>query len=387
MGAPALAALGPYRVGLSTQKMDLAGRKLEVNVWYPAVAGGGHAVVYNSALVGPDGRPTPFAIQGIAVAAAPPAQGCFPLVMLAHGYNNTPEVLAWLAENLASKGYVVAAPAFLDPPKFDAPSAMFAFMHRPLDLALATAEAQRHAAAGEAPFANADPERTALIGYSMGGYGVITDAGAPLDPGLVRATHGLMAPYVAGGANAGTLKVAHLKAVVAISPAMRLGPLGMFAPNALAAIHAPTFFIAGSQDHVVGYDGVRALFENETHAPRYLLTFREAGHNIALSTAPSNMHDRLWDQDWFEDPVWSKTRLIGIEAHFITAFLDRYVKGDESKASYIDGLVPNSDDGTWPNPPPTYGAISPGPPSATLWKGFAQAHAAGMMLEFKPGTK
>jgi predicted dienelactone hydrolase len=381
--APELAGLGPHGVGFVTQSMGAAGRQLTVSIWYPAAANDGPAVTYHSALAGPDGHPAAFAIPGLAVAAAPPAPGRFPLIILAHGFNNTPEVLAWLAENLASKGYVVVAPAFQDPPHFDAPSAMVAFAHRPLDVAAITAEAQRHAAAGEAPFGHADADRTALIGYSMGGYGVITAAGAPLDPALAKATDGQMAPYVAGGPKAYTLKVAHLKAVVAISPAMHLGPLNMFAPHALSAITAPTFFIAGSQDHVVGYDGVRALFDSETNAPRYLLTFREAGHNIALTPTPDAMHDRLWDQDWFEDPVWRKTRLMGIEAHFITAFLDRNVKGDTAKSAYIDGLVPNSDDGVWPKPPPAYGAISPGPPVATLWKGFQLAHSAGMQLEFK----
>jgi hypothetical protein len=115
-----------------------------------------------------------------------------------------------------------------------------------------------------------------------------------------------------------------------------------------------------------------------------LLTFREAGHNIALSGAPSEMRGRLWDKDWFEDPVWRKERLTAIEAHFITAFLDRYVKGDMAKAPYIDGLIGNSDDGAWPDPPAGYGATSPGPPKATLWKGFQAAHAAGMTLEVRP---
>jgi hypothetical protein len=34
----------------------------------------------------------------------------------------------------------------------------------------------------------------------------------------------------------------------------------------------------------------------------------------------------LWDQDWFEDPVWRKDRINAINAHCISAFLDRYVK-------------------------------------------------------------
>ena len=385
--APALAALGPYSAGLATQEMGQAGRKLTVSIWYPAPAGLGPAVTYHSALVGPDGRPAAFTIPGIAVAGAPASPGRFPLVILAHGYDNTPEVLAWLAENLATKGYVVAAPAFRDPPNFDTPSVMFAFAHRPLDVAAIAAEAQHRATAGDAVFAHADPDRTALIGYSMGGYGVVVDAGAPLDPALAKATGGLMADYVAGAAKAHALLVSHLKAVVAISPASRLGALAMFAPHGLAAIHVPTFFIAGSQDHVVGYDAVHALFDTETNAPRYLLTFREAGHNIALTTVPTEMRARLWDQDWFEDPVWGKARLIGIEAHFITAFLDRTVKGDAGRAAYIDGLIPGSDDGTWIDPPAAYGAYSPGLPTATLWKGFQPSHAAGMTLEFKqPGN-
>jgi predicted dienelactone hydrolase len=384
--APALAAPGAFGVGFATLEMSGAGRKLAVNVWYPADIGAGPAVTYHSALVGPDGRPAAFSIPGLAVAHAAASPGRFPLVLLAHGFNNTPEVLAWLGENLTTKGYVVVAPAFVDPPKFDAPSALYAFAHRPLDVSAIAAEAQRRAAAGDAIFAHADPDRTALIGYSMGGYGVVVDAGAPLSPALAKATGGVMTDYVAGGSKADALRVAHLKAVVAIAPATHLGPLAMFAPGAFAAIKVPTFLIAGSQDHVVGYDAVRMLFEAETNAARYLLTFREAGHNIALSPAPADMRARLWDQDWFEDPVWSKPRLIGIEAHFITAFLDHYVKGDAGKAAYLNGLVRNSDDGSWPNAPAAYGAYSPGPPAATLWTGFQMAHAAGMMLEFKqPG--
>jgi hypothetical protein len=96
---------------------------------------------------------------------------------------------------------------------------------------------------------------------------------------------------------------------------------------------------------------------------------------------PAEMRGALWDQDWFEDPVWRKDRLMGIEAHFITAFLDRYVKGEAGKAAYLDGLTPNSDDGVWATAPANDEAVSPGAPAATLWKGFQPKHAAGMTLE------
>ena len=398
--APELAALGPYGVGLERlevvqpdqpdplQGADAPGRadrRLPLAIWYPA-ASPGAGTTYRTALPGPDGRDVAFTIPGLATPGAKAAAGRFPLVILAHGYSNTPETLAWLGENLASKGYVVVAPAFRDPPISDPAKFAGPLARRPLDVAFVAAEAPRRARAGEGAFAHADPDRTALIGYSMGGYGVLTAAGGVLDPGLGAATRGVLAPYASGGAQAATLKVAGVKAVVAISPASRFGPLQAWGADGLKAITAPTLFIVGSQDHTVGYDpGVRTLFEGETGARRWLLTFKEAGHGIGLSPAPPQMTARLWDKDWFEDPVWRKARLMAIEAHFITAFLDREVKGDAGKGAYLDGLVEESDAGAWPTAPKgRYGGYSPGAPEATLWKGFQPNHAAGMRLEFRP---
>jgi hypothetical protein len=93
------------------------------------------------------------------------------------------------------------------------------------------------------------------------------------------------------------------------------------------------------------------------------------------------MKSRLWDQDWFEDPVWRQDRIVGINLHFITAFLDRYVKDDASRAAYLDGLVPESDDGEWPaSAGGNYGAYSPGTGGITVWKGFRRGHAEGLEL-------
>lgn len=400
--APELAALGSHPVGVTDvefvqpgqedplrgeDRPALSDRHLPLKIWYPAAAPG-PGTTYRSALPGEEGADVPFAVAGIASPGARAAAGRFPLVILAHGYSNTPEVLSWLGENLASKGYVVVAPAFRDPSINirTAAAAAGPLARRPLDIAFAAAEAQRRARAGQGIFAIADADRTAVIGYSMGGYGALAAAGAPLDPGLAGATRGVLAPYVAGGARAGELKVAGLKAVVAIAPPRALRGANMWAAPGVAAISAPTLFIVGSQDHVVGYDaGVRTLFADEVHAPRYLLTFREAGHSIALIGAPPEMRRSFWDKDWFEDAVWRKDRLMAVEAHFITAFLDRYVKGDQAKAAYIDGLVPNSNDGVWAGAPPgRYSGYSPGPPTATVWKGFQPSKVSGMSLEFKP---
>lgn len=396
--APELARLGAYPVGVArttfaqpaqadplhgADRPAIADRRLPVTIWYPArTAGAG--TTYHTALSGEDGRDVAFTVPGIATPDARTAAGRFPLIILAHGYGNTPEVLSWLGENLASKGYVVVVPAFGDPPisiRTDAARAG-PIARRPLDIAFVTAEAQRLAAAPDGVLAVADATRTALIGYSMGGYGVLTAAGAPLNPGMASLSRGILAPYAVGGARAGSLSPAHLKAVVAIAPAVRFGAVPVWTGAGAAAVDVPTMFIVGDRDRVVGYDNVRSLFAAAAPAPRYLLTFHEAGHSIALVGAPPAMRQSFWDVDWLEDAVWRKDRLLAVQAHFITAFLDRHVKGDAAMAPYLDGLIEESDDGRWPAAP--IGRVtrySPGAPDATVWKGFQPGRATGMRFE------
>jgi hypothetical protein len=112
------------------------------------------------------------------------------------------------------------------------------------------------------------------------------------------------------------------------------------------------------------------------------------GHTLGLNPAPDAMRGRLWDEDWFEDPVWSKERINAINAHFITAFLDRYVKGDEGRATYLDLPVAQSSDGVWPETigPKAYDAYSPGAPNVTVWKGFQRKHAEGLELLQAPAA-
>ncbi len=403
--APQLAALGPYAVGFdsltlvqpaqpdvlaydpATRTMPSRDRVLPVDVWYPSqVTLGAAPVVYSGALTSEDGKDTPFTTPGVAVRGVRPAPGSFPLVILAHGYGGTPAAMTWLAENLASKGYVVVGPHFRDPAFGDLGGLVGPLTRRPLDIAFVATQAQARARAKAGPLAGADPTRVVLVGYSMGGYGVLTTAGAVLSPTLAVATHGALAPYVAGAARADALRVTGVKAVVAISPAGLFGGGEAWGAEGMEGVTAPTLFIVGGQDHLVGYDpGVKTLWSQAVNAPRYLLTFENGGHSIGMNPAPDTMRGRLWDLDWWEDPVWRKERVIGIELHFITAFLDRYVKSDPAAAAYLDVPSPVSSDGVWPaEPGQPYAAFSPGDPPSTIWKGFQRAHSAGLELRFAP---
>ncbi len=398
--APELAPLGALAVGVRTLELlerdqpdvlafdaakgaaPLHDRHLTVDVWYPAErTPGAVPETYRAALPSePPAAAASFSVPGIAVRDAHPTGGHYPLVVVSHGYSNVTVAMSWLTENLASKGYVVAAIRHEDPPITERTGFPAVLLRRPLDIAFVAAALQ--SSLGRDGLV--DPARVALVGYSMGGYGVLTAGGATIDPAspvtqLVPA--GLLLPYAHGGALEDAVHVKGVKAVVALAPAGG-GTLATWGHGGLAALTAPLLLIAGDHDRTVDYaSGARAFFDEATGAHRYLLTFREGGHAIGLNSAPEAMREKLWDLDWFEDPVWRKERIVEINLHFITAFLDRYVKDDATRTAYLDVPVAESDAARWPAPGPAhYADLSPATDGNTVWKGFQQKHAAGLEL-------
>jgi fermentation-respiration switch protein FrsA (DUF1100 family) len=218
----------------------------------------------------------------------------------------------------------------------------------------------------------------------MGGYGVLTEAAGGFDPAGVAARllpGPYIGPYLPGGARRGEAEISGIKAVVAISPFTQTPAAPAWSPATLGQVKTPLLLIVGDQDRTVGFAGVKAVFDQATHSARRLLVFREGGHSIGMNPAVETDRANLWGQDWFEDPVWRKDRIIGVQLHFITAFLDRYVKGDATRDAYLDVADPLSDHGAWPSGAGGgYAAYSPGAAPITVWKGFQRAHDTGLEL-------
>ena len=395
IGAPELAALGPDGAGVilrtvvdrgqvealssfASGTLVRADRTLPLMIWYPAKAAAKtKRASYTASLVGEHpGTIARFTVPGIAVRGPPPAGKGYPVVLLSHGYNNDPAMLTWLAENLATKGYVVVAIQHRDPPITDTKQTPATLIRRPLDIAFVLRQL-RGGLLGEL----ADTSRIALAGYSFGGYGVITAAGAGLDPAstaIKRLPPVLAERYAGGGPEAPSLRDTSIKAVIAIAPAGGSPDLAWGA--GLADMRAPLLIIAGTADRTVGYEpGPASIFASATGADRYLLSFQGAGHAIGTNPPPAQMRANLWNFDWFEDRVWRKERVNSIALHFITAFLDAKLKGDASRLDYLDVPTESSDDAGWKSESSGYAAVSQGGNNPT-WKGFVKDHQDGLLL-------
>ena len=402
--APELASFGDYDIGVQTlevvdpNRVDILNtprggesvyyaRKLTLEVWYPAqlrddqTAGGVyHAVTRNPAITA--------LLLGRAVRDAEPesADAPYPLVILSHGYPGNRFLLSHLGENLASKGYVVVSIDHTDSTYDDQQAFPSTLYNRPLDQRFVL-NTMAGLAADSSSFLYQllDAETTAVVGYSMGGYGLVNNLGGGYSDDIIAS---LMAPpnellhqHATGNPAYRDNLDSRIKAGVAVAPwGMNAG---FWRAQDLAGIEVPTFYIAGSVDSVAGYlNGTRAIFENAVNSDRYLLTFKNAGHNAGapypLPVEILNSEDKT-GASHYTDPVWDTVRMNNIMGHFVTAYLDYQLKGNTERLSYLD-LVPDGADGVY--------SLKGGQPDAdhTYWKGFGAGTAVGLKLEhLQPG--
>ncbi len=403
--APALAAYGMHAIGVKTYTFIHAGqldivnakagepiprydRPLTVEVWYPAKAGAAKAGdgEYRGVFVR-DGK-TPVTLRGKAVrdAQSDTSAGPFPLLIVSHGYPGNRFLLSHLAENLASKGYVVASIDHTDSTYSDQAAFGSTLLNRPLDQLFVLNEMARMGARDPSGtlkgMVNADV--TGLIGYSMGGYGVVNTLGGGFTAASVAfpwaVPQGALAVRQAGNADYAASKDKRIKAAVAFAP---WGwNAGFWDAAGLAGITTPMFFVAGSVDDVAGYSpGARNIFEASVNAPRYLLTFENANHNAGAPMPPPvetwkpvpNL--KFIPADHYIDAVWDNVRMNNIAQHFATAFLGKYLKNDAGMDAYLN-LVEKSRDGKF-----SAEANGSFKPDHTYWKGFPARTAAGLTLE------
>ena len=401
--APELAAPGALAIGVRTllvtdkNRPDILNTKeggpvarydrtLTVEVWYPAALavgqqpGGDYRVITRDPAI-------VATVHGQAVRDAAPRAtgGPSPLVIISHGYPGNRYLMSHIGENLATKGFVTVSIDHKDSTYDDQKAFGSTLYNRSFDQLFVLNEIDRLGKTGSGSFLGGlvDATHTGMIGYSMGGYGVVNVIGGGYSDASVTGAQAppnrLLAERAASNPAYQKARDPRIKAAIAIGPWGMQG--GFWDVEGLKGIRTPVLFIAGSADDVSGYErGTRAIYQGAVNADRYLLTFVNANHNAAApmpapletyrtsgTAAPAFSH--------YADAVWDTARMNNIFHHFATAYFGLHLKGEHDKQAYFDA-VPNGKDAV-------YSMDRDGKPTAThtYWKGFKRGTAVGLVLE------
>lgn len=161
---------GPWAVGTTTVETTGArDRQLPVQVWYPV-----------DTAVAATAEPATYDFPGIevpagAVTGASPAPGPFPLVIYSHGNGGLRYVSSFLAEHMASHGFVVMAPDHVGNTALDTflgsrDETDQVAEDRPVDVQAVIDAATSGQPGLEEVSPVVDGEEVAVIGHSFGGY-------------------------------------------------------------------------------------------------------------------------------------------------------------------------------------------------------------------------
>ncbi len=387
--AAAFTAPGPYAVGTRTLGLTADDRALALVTWYPARVTSGApradnaialrmapplgtvalAVSRGSAVAGADALPRP--------PAGAPTSGGWPLVVLSPGFAFSSTAYGWLAEHLASHGFVVVGiehAEWLDPGRLwaatvDRPAdvrALLTALAGPSGAAVTTADAMPSPAddrvAAEAWTVDdlagiVDSESVAVLGHSYGGYTALAAAGARFDTGELRdactqaaldrdpvtflcdaleprleeiaARAGL--PAVPGGAWP-SWSTAGVDAAVALA-----GDAVMFGPAGLAGIRVPVLAIGGTADVDAPFRwGTQLAYEASRGARRVEVALPGAEHLVF--TGRCDRARRLLDlmpEPFCRDPAWERGKAHAAVRGVVTAFLRAELLGDPAAARWL----------------------------------------------------
>jgi predicted dienelactone hydrolase len=377
--APELAPRGEYKIGVRTLEVvhenqadilnakdgvtPMYNRKLTLEVWYPAILNQGENefITYEESRGVQGNQKNPFiqfSFSGRALRNAEPMieEGPFPLIIVSHGYPGSRLLMTYLTENLASKGYVVVSIDHLESTYRDAGGFQSTLLNRSRDILFVLEQVAEMGKPGSPGFLSGlvDAENTGIIGYSMGGYGVLNAAGAGYSEQLVT-----MFGTMSGGSRAIEILTAgnsayqalydeRIKAVVAFAPwGMQRGA---WDAEGLKGLKVPVFFVAGSMDEVSGYEkGTKAAFEGAINSDRYLLTYINARHNVAPNPPPEKSLQPGMPYEFYShyaEPAWDQRRINNINQHFVTAFLGIQLKKKDN-SRYL-APAENANLNVWP---------------------------------------
>jgi len=362
LDAPPYGIPGAYSVGSRVLRMAEE-PNLELPIWYPAVAsvgeekGATHPYQVKLPAVGAVTIATD-ASYAVPDAPADLAGGPYPLVILSPGFAMSASSYGWLAEHLASYGFVVLA-AEHDEEMNPETGLWQGAVKRPQEIQAVFAYVDAQTQLGGTLAGLVDAETVAVLGHSYGGYTALAAAGARLDSaGLVahceqavQETHpaawlcDMLLPHLPEMAELAGLDAlpaelwpgwgdAGVDAVVALA-----GDAFFFGGAGLAEIEAPVLAIGGTADTDSPFAwSTEPTFDYVSSPRKIRIALDEAEHMIFTNPCASvRWYARPLAGEFCADTSWNRQQAHDLISHFTTAFLLAELKQDKAAAGELAG--------------------------------------------------
>ena len=337
---------GNYTVGI--RELVIEDKKLPITMWYPAINedNGQTDMVYSYPVKMGDSFMLRFATyKGLAIEEAQfdLSVNPYPLVILSPGFSMGTSAYGWIAEHLASHGFVVIAPEHQEYFDGELNGLWQSLITRPQDILTVLDYVDEQVTAGGMFEQLIDADSVAVIGHSYGGYTILAAAGAQIDTAYLRDHCGTaraenhpaawlcdeIVPHLGematlAGLDAvpdGLWQMAADPRIDAIVP--MAGDAFLFGQSGLAEITVPVMAISGTADHDSPFDWAALLtYEHSSSTRKILIGLEGAEHMIF--TAPCEaipLFLRIMSDEFCADGDWNRYHVHNIVKHFVTAFL------------------------------------------------------------------
>jgi predicted dienelactone hydrolase len=363
--AATFAVTGPQSIG--TRDLVIEGQTpMEIKVWYPAsnIDNLKEKIKYpyEIKMGAPFGDVSIASFQGQATREAPfdiPTDP-YPLVILSPGFSIGASSYAWLAEHLASYGFVVVSPEHretLDPGN----ELWRAAITRPQDILTVFAYLDEQVNPEGSLEGLIDTDLVAVIGHSYGGYTSLAAAGAQIDTDAFQSQCESVSGTDEPGAWLCEQLLPHMADMVSLAGLDSIpdklwpswadprvdaivpmaGDAFFFGRDGLAEITVPVMAIGGTNDNDSPYLwGTHPSYEYASSPKKVRVAFEGAEHMIF--TGPCESTPRLlkfFTDEFCSDSSWDRNYAHSLVKHFTTAFLLSELKQDPAAS---DALKPAS---------------------------------------------
>jgi predicted dienelactone hydrolase len=350
---------GTYTVGTRTLLTDNE-TPLEITLWYPSLTPSqpvNHRYRLQMKMGNPFGAVTVATYAGSAAPEAPPdtAASPYPLVILSPGFGMGAASYGWLAEHLASYGFIVAAPEHTEHFDGELNGLWQAPATRPTDIITLMQYLEEETELGGTLENLVDMERVAVAGHSYGGYTTLATGGAQIDT-LAFRQH--CADAVASEHPAAWLcdeiiphltDMARLAGFDALPDGLWSRPVDdridalipiagdayFFGPAGLSQVSVPVMAIGGTGDKDTPWEwGPQLTYEHVSSNQKILIGLHDAPH--MTFTGPCEaipLTLRLLSDEFCADGDWNnRYEAHAYVKHFTTAFLLTEFEADTEAA-------------------------------------------------------